>query len=173
MALAGTARALTRAQVLLLVLLVLAVAGCVVAAAVLAGRWQDARAEEQRRQDILQAARQQGVNITTLDHRTVEEDLDRVLALSTGSFRKEFVAGTKELTDLVVANQATSTGEVLEAGIVTSDADSARVLVVADSEVSNSSAEELPTRHYRMQLDLVRRGDRWLTSDLQFVELGS
>ena len=159
---------MTRAQVLLTVLGLAAVAA-VVAAVLLAMKLQDAPDEEARRQEILQAARQQGVNITTLDHRSVDRDLQRVLALATGDFRKEFVAGTKDLTDLVVQNKAVSTGEVLEAGIVAADSDSARVLVVADSTVSNSATEEQQVRHYRMQLDLVRQGDRWLTSSLTFV----
>lgn len=159
---------MTRPRVLLTVL-GLAAAAAVVAAVLLAMKLQDAPDEEARRQEILQAARQQGVNITTLDHRSVDRDLQRVLALATGDFRKEFEAGTKELTDLVVQNEAVSTGEVLEAGIVTADSDSARVLVVADSTVSNSATEEQQVRHYRMQLDLVRRGDRWLTSSLSFV----
>ncbi len=160
---------MTRAQVLLLSVLGLAAAGAVLAAVLLAIKLQDAPDEEARRQEILQAARQQGVNITTLDHRSVEQDLQRVLALSTGNFRAEFEAGTKDLTDLVVQNKAVSTGEVLEAGIVTADSDSARVLVVADSTVTNSATEDQQVRHYRMQLDLVRRGDRWLTSALTFV----
>jgi Mce-associated membrane protein len=169
---AGTARQLTRATALLLVVLLLALAAAVVAAVSVNARLQDLRADERRRQDILQAARQQGVNFTTLDYRSIDEDLDRVLASSTGTFRDEFQAGSQEVTDLVVANQTVSTGEVLEAGIVTADRDSARVLVVADSAVTNASDQELPTRHYRMQIDLVLQRGRWLTSGLDFVELG-
>ncbi len=159
----------TRATLALLGLLALGVVAAAVVVVMLAMRLEDASAEDQRREDILQAARQQGVNITTLDHRTVDEDLGRVLALSTGAFREEFEAGTKDLTDLVVENKAVSTGEVLAAGIVTADSDSARVLVVADSTVSNTTSEEQQVRHYRMQLDLVRSGNRWLTSGLTFV----
>ena len=161
---------MTRPQTLLLGLFALGVAAVLAVAVVLATQLQDARAEDQRREAILQAARQQGVNITTLDHRSVDKDLKRVLDLSTGTFRTEFQAGTKDLTDLVVKNKAVSTGEVLAAGIVTADSDSARVLVVADSTVSNSAnSAQKQVRHYRMQLDLVRRGDRWLTSTLTFV----
>jgi Mce-associated membrane protein len=43
------------------------------------------------------------------------------------------------------------------------------VIVVADSTVSNVNTPSPQPRHYRIQLDLVRRGDTWLTSDLQFV----
>ncbi len=69
----------------------------------------------------------------------------------------------------MTANQAVSNGEVLEAGIVSDDDDSARVLVVADSTVTNAASEQPQKRHYRLQMDLVRDGDRWLVSDLQFV----
>ena len=160
---------MTRRQTLLIGLLALVAAVAVLAVVLLANRLGDVADEEARRQEILQTARQQGVNITTLDYQTVDKDLQRVLDQSTGTFRKEFRAGTKDLTDLVVKNKAVSTGEVLEAGIVTADSDSARVLVVADSTVSNGASAQPQVRHYRMQLDMVRRGDRWLTSTLTFV----
>jgi Mce-associated membrane protein len=163
----------TRLQSLLLGLLGLGTVAVLAVVVVLAMQLQDARAEDQRREDILQAARQQGVNITTLDYRSVDKDLSRVLAQSTGTFRKEFESGTKDLTDLVVKNKAVSTGEVLAAGIVTADSDSARVLVVADATVGNSATDtgtaQQQVRHYRMQLDMVRSGNRWLTSTLTFV----
>jgi Mce-associated membrane protein len=169
-AVARTARGVTRLQSLLLGLLGLGTVAVLAVVVVLAMQLQDARAEDQRREDILQAARQQGVNITTLDYRSVDKDLSRVLAQSTGTFRKEFESGTKDLTDLVVKNKAVSTGEVLAAGIVTADSDSARVLVVADATVGNSaSSDQQQVRHYRMQLDMVRSGNRWLTSTLTFV----
>jgi Mce-associated membrane protein len=109
------------------------------------------------------------VNFTTLDYRQLDRDLGRVLDGATGEFRSQFEAGTKDLSELVTANQAVSEGEVLEAGIVSDDADSARVLVVADSTVTNAAETEPQKRHYRLQLDLVRDGERWLVSDLQFV----
>ena len=174
MAPARTARRLTPAKVsaaalATLGLLGLGVVAAVVAVVVLALQLQDSSSDSQRREEVLQAARQQGINLTTLDHRSVDRDLERVLAGATGTFKKEFAAGAKDLTDLVVENKAVSTGEVLEAGLVTADSDSARVLVVVDSTVSNAATGEEQVRHYRMQLDLARRGQRWLTSDLTFV----
>jgi Mce-associated membrane protein len=43
------------------------------------------------------------------------------------------------------------------------------VIVVADSMVSNVNTSTPQPRHYRLQLDLVLQGGRWLTDDLQFV----
>ena len=80
------------------------------------------------------------MNFTTLDYQELDRDLGRVLDGATGDFRSQFEAGTNDLAELVTANQAVSKGEVLEAGIVSDDDDSARVLVVADSTVTNAAS---------------------------------
>ncbi|MFI9253874.1 hypothetical protein [Streptomyces sp. NPDC053069] len=129
----------------------------------------DQRAAEQRRQDILAAARQSALNFTSLDYRHYDRDSRTVLKGATGDFRKQFAAQTAQLTKLVAQNRSVSEGQVLEAGIVRSGEHSARVLVVADSKVTNTAAPEGQARTYRLQLDLVRVGGRWLTSDVAFV----
>ncbi|MDG9713368.1 hypothetical protein ACH4HG_31545 [Streptomyces coeruleorubidus] len=127
------------------------------------------READQRRQGILAAARQSALNFTSLDYRHYDRDSANVLAGATGEFKKQFTAQTDQLTKLVAQNKSVSQGQVLEAGIVRSDEDSARVLVVADSKVSNTAAPEGEARTYRLQLDLVHKDGRWLTSDVEFV----
>ncbi|MEU0729882.1 hypothetical protein [Streptomyces sp. NPDC006140] len=127
------------------------------------------RAAEQRRQDILAAARQSALNFTSLDYRHYDRDSGNVLKGATGDFKKQFAAQTQELTELVAQNRSVSEGQVLEAGLVRSDARTARVLVVADSKVTNTAVPKGEARTYRLQLDLVLEGGRWLTSDVEFV----
>ena len=158
-----------RNRMLMLGTLGLAAIAALVVVAMTVPRLSAAAERDQRRTDVLAAARQQAVNFTTLDYQHLDRDLRRVLSGATGGFRKQFESGTKDLSQLVTENQAVSQGEVLEAGIVSDDEDSARVLVVADSTVTNSASSDPQRRHYRLQLDLVHRGDRWLVSDLRFV----
>lgn len=127
------------------------------------------READQSRQNILAAARQSALNFTSLDYRHYGRDSANVLASATGDFKKQFTAQTKQLTELVAQNKSVSEGQVLEAGIVRSDEDSARVLVVADSKVTNTAVPQGEARAYRLQLDLVHRDGRWLTSDVEFV----
>ncbi|MFI7410005.1 hypothetical protein ACIBU0_15195 [Streptomyces sp. NPDC049627] len=127
------------------------------------------REAEHRRQDILAAARQSALNFTSLDYRHYDRDSANVLSGATGDFKKQFAAQTNQLTDLVAQNKSVSEGQVLEAGIVRADDDSARVLVVADSKVTNTAVPQGEARTYRLQLDLVHRDGRWLTSDVEFV----
>jgi Mce-associated membrane protein len=126
-------------------------------------------AEADRQQDVLAAARQSALNFTSLDYRHYDRDSKNVLKGATGDFKKQFASQTGELTKLVAANKSVSQGQVLEAGIVRSDETSARVLVVADSKVTNTAAPEGQARTYRLQLDLVLERGRWLTSDVEFV----
>ncbi|MGW2558632.1 hypothetical protein ACWCXB_05160 [Streptomyces sp. NPDC001514] len=127
------------------------------------------RVEERRHQDILAAARQSALNFTSLDHRHYARDSANVLKGATGDFKKQFAAQTAELTKLVAANKSVSQGQVLEAGITRADERTARVLVVADSKVTNIAAPEGQARTYRLQLDLVLENGRWLTSGVEFV----
>jgi Mce-associated membrane protein len=126
------------------------------------------RVEERRRDAILQAARQEAVNLTTIDAAHLDRDVQRILDGATGEFKEQFAAGSSELTKLLTTNKSRSTGEVLEAGIVTADDDSAQVLVVVDSMIINAEEPKGRLSHYRMQLDLVRQGSRWLTARLEF-----
>ncbi|MFD4720892.1 DUF4573 domain-containing protein [Streptomyces sp. NPDC058423] len=132
-------------------------------------RVHEQHADEQRRQDILAAARRSALNFTSLDYRHYERDSANVLKGAAGEFKEQFAAQTAELTKLVAANKSVSEGQVLEAGIARSDGRTARVLVVADSKVTNSAAPEGQSRTYRLQLDLVLEGGRWLTSNVEFV----
>lgn len=127
------------------------------------------RAQAQRHQDILAAARQSALNFTSLDYRHYDRDSKNVLKGATGDFKEQFAAQTGELTKLVAANRSVSEGQVLEAGIARADDRSARVLVVADSKVTNKAAPEGQSRTYRLQLDLVLEKGRWLTSHVEFV----
>jgi Mce-associated membrane protein len=141
----------------------------VVGGAVLFPRWQDARAEQAAYDGVLRAATAEVIAFTTLDYRDIDPSIERVLTGATGDFKKQFEASREQLVALSKQNRSVSKGQVLRAGVVSMDADSARVVVVADSSVTNVNAPDPQPRHYRLQLDLVRQGARWLTSDLEFV----
>ncbi|MET9323574.1 hypothetical protein ABZX75_25800 [Streptomyces sp. NPDC003038] len=125
--------------------------------------------EDRRNQDILAAARQSALNFTSLDYRHYDRDSKNVLSGATGDFKKQFAAQTAELTKIVADNKSVSEGQILDAGIARADDRSARVLVVADSKVTNVAAPGSTSRNYRLQLDLVLENGQWLTSNVEFV----
>ena len=153
----------------LVVLLVVAVLGSLVVLATRIGPVLGQRGTDERRTQVLQQAKQAAVNFTTLDYESFDEDVELVLDGSTGTFREQFRAGVDDVRELVTQNRSRSVGTVREAALVSDDDDSARVLVVVDTEVTNVASTTPVPRHYRIQMDLTRTGDTWLVSDLTFV----
>lgn len=120
--------------------------------------------------EVAEAAQAQAVAFLTVDHRDMAPLIDAVLEGATGDFAEQYESQRERLTSEAVRTEATSTGEVVALGVGDLDDDSATVLVAANSTVTNTSTGiEGQVRYYRLRLDLVREGERWLTSNVQFV----
>ena len=121
-------------------------------------------------QDVAAAARAEALAVLTVDHEDMAPLIDAVLDGATGEFAEQYDAQRDTLTSEAVRTEATSTPEVVSLGVGDQDGDSATVLVAANSTVTNSStAGEGQVRYYRLRLELVREGERWLTSNMEFV----
>jgi Mce-associated membrane protein len=153
------------------VLLVLSVLGLLLVAVLALLGWQlrGYAALDDRREDVLRAARQSALNLTSIDHESFDQDVARVLEGATGAFRADFEARSDDLRTVLEENEVVSRGKVLEAGLVRSDARTATALVVVDSTVRNTAAPEGRVNTYRMRLQLELRDGRWRTSMLEFV----
>ncbi|GAA1583800.1 MULTISPECIES: hypothetical protein [Kribbella] len=147
------------------VLLIVALAGLTLSVVALSKQ----RAAAEERTGAMKAARQLALDFTTYDYQTWDADSKRVIDDSTGQFKQEFQAGIDAVKTDVVSNKATSKGDVKEAGVVSSDKDSAQVLVIVNAVVTNTASTTGTERRYRIKLDMVREKGRWLTADLQVV----
>lgn len=130
--------------------------------------WQGDR-EEARRHAALQAARQVALNLTTINHKTAEGDLQRLLDSSTGQFRKEFSDRSQSFVDVVRQAKVVTTGNVVAAGVESMKADSVRALVAVHGEVENTAAKQGQPRDYRLRITVTRVDGRWLASNVEFV----
>jgi hypothetical protein len=117
-------------------------------------------------------ARQQATNFFSLDHRRADEDVDRVLALATGTFKKEYAAQREQIVKGVTDKKLVVTAEIPEDGAAVEfyDDDQARVLVAVDVTTTGSTASAEPTENrYRTRVLLTKVGDTWLVSGLNQV----
>lgn len=121
-------------------------------------------------QEVAEAARTEALAFLTVDHADMDPLIDAVLAGATGDFEEQYGSQREKLTSEAIRTEATSTGEVVALGVGHVDDASAHVLVAANSTVTNTSTgSKGQVRFYRLRLVLVREGDRWLTSNLEFV----
>ena len=121
-------------------------------------------------QEVARAARTEALAFLTVDHTDMEPLIEAVLAGATGDFKQQYESQRDKLTSEAVRTEATSTAEVVALGVGELDEDSAVVLLAANSTVANKkTGSQGQVRYYRLRLDLVREGDRWLTSNVRFV----
>lgn len=132
----------------------------------------DSRAEALSRQydAVTEAARKETLAFLTVDYKNMDPLIAKVLAGATGTFKEQYDRTKVTLKASAQQSEALSTGKVLSVGISDIDDGNAVVFVAADSQVTNKATKGKPQpRYYRLKLTMVRKDDRWLTSNLQFV----
>jgi Mce-associated membrane protein len=123
----------------------------------------------QQRAAVLIAARQEAGNLTTLSQQNGGRDFDSVLAGSAGSLKQQLSQGRGAFLKALSANNVSSAGSVLDAGIVTVNSSTATVLLNVKATVRNKETYAPETRLYHWQAGLVYSGGRWLMTSLEFV----
>lgn len=158
--------------VLYVVALVLALACVVGGVLVYQAHGDRARAaeEQERYGDVLASARAEAEALINVRYDDAQDSIDKVAAGATGKFRKQYDSRAKDVIRVLKQAKSVMTGQVVWAGIVSADEDSATVLAATSGTVANTRTHDKPVaRYFRLKLDLAKVGDRWLTSDLEFV----
>ncbi|HWI42936.1 MAG TPA: hypothetical protein VNS81_04915 [Nocardioides sp.] len=156
-------------RIALPILLVVVLVGALAAAAWTASAVRRERDADARDRAALAAGREAAVAFTSYDYRHIDHDLDRVSAMSTGKFRKEFTKALGALTEAIGKAHGVSQGEVTHAGVLRSHDDSAVVIAAVDATITNKESPTPSLRRYRLQITVTRSGGDWLISDIKPV----
>lgn len=158
----------------LAVLCVLALAAGVAAGLWMRGRSAEIEADQTDRAEVVQAAQRFTVTWNTIDPAKVEEYVDAVAPLLSTKFRKDFTDNRSDVIGGIQQLGLSSTGKVLNdedgiplIGIADLDDDSAKVMVVSDSQ--RVSGGQPVVRHWRWELSMVKVDGDWLVDDLKAV----
>jgi Mce-associated membrane protein len=132
----------------------------------------DSQAEAMSKQykDVTKAAREQTLAFLTVDYRRMDPLTDKVIAGAANPFKEQYEAAQPALKATAQKAQSVATGEVREVGIGDIDGNVAVVFVAADGKVTNKGTKgKAEPRSYRFKLTMVRKGGKWLTSNLQIL----
>jgi Mce-associated membrane protein len=124
------------------------------------------------RDAAVSAARQQAVNLLSIDYRTASRDLQRIIDGSTGNQRKIYEGLLKSFPGVLQQTKAVQTGQVLAAGIVSLHGSTAEVALAVNESVTSTAAKGSVDTARRMLLDLQRVHGRWLVSKQTFIGQG-
>ena len=146
----------------------------VVALAALCGwlgyRTYESRTAADQRNLFLQVGRQAALNLTTIDFEHADEDVQRVLDSSTGTFYDDFQARAQPFKEVVKQAKSKSVGTIAEAGVEKITGDNADVLVAVTVKTSNAGAAEQEPRAWRMRITVQKVGDdEAKVSNVRFV----
>jgi Mce-associated membrane protein len=122
-----------------------------------------------RRAEYEAAARQSVTTLMSIDYRHAQQDVQRIIDNSTGSFKDDF---QRQAPDLVnAAQQAHTVTEVTVnvAGVETATSDTATVLVSASTRVTNNSGSKPDPHAWRLAVDLKREGNQIKMTKVEFV----
>lgn len=163
----------SRATSVLLPALLVVLVGVLVATSVLL--WQDrGEAEDEVRSTGSAAgvtvARQTAVAFFSLDHRTIDADLQRVVTLGTADFASTYRQQAAALEQRIVSRRLVVTASVPADGVAIeyAGADTMQVLVALDVR-SGPMGEARPVQDNRVVVRLERVGREWRVSDLRQV----
>ncbi|QPG71116.1 hypothetical protein [Mycolicibacterium mucogenicum] len=124
---------------------------------------------DERQTQIVQAARQGALNLTTIDWQRADADVQRILDSATGEFYDDFARRSAPFIKVVKEAKSTSTGTITEAGLESESGDSAQVLVAVAVKTSNVGAPDQQPREWRMRLAVQKVGDVMKVSNVEFV----
>lgn len=119
---------------------------------------------------VVLVARRGATAFFTLDHRHIRADIDRMKAVSTGEFLRDYTAQAAKLSQSVRSEKLVVTADLPEDGTATEylSPTTAQILVSVDVTTTSSGGATDDARYRtRVQLELVD-GD-WLVSGLDQV----
>lgn len=101
--------------------------------------------------------------LTTYDHSTVQQDIAEVLALSTGSFQKEYkdVLGGDDFAAALTQAKGRSESEIISVYVTDIAQERAETIVVLDQTVTNQQDAQPKTERRRLEITLVKTAKGW------------
>jgi len=143
----------------------------------LAGKASATADEDDARHGALEAAARIARDVLSYDYRTIDGDIARARAETTGEFARQYATAVDQLSAQSKQTQAIVQARVRDTGIVSATADRVVVLVFTDqvSIIRPPGAASPTTRVIpgTVQLTLTKVGDRWRVSELSAVQTGS
>lgn len=106
-----------------------------------------------------------------IDHTDVDAQLERMLEGTTEDFRRQFARQLRTISAQAERRQSSADVRLLRVGLSSWTGRTATALVAADTDVTSTTRGTSVRRTvpWRVEVDLVRRGDLWLTDGLRFV----
>lgn len=129
------------------------------------------RIDQDRHRDnmFLAAGRQSAILLTTMDHDSVDSDVQRVLDSSVGGFHDQFQQQLGPFVDVIKQLKSRTSGTVTEAAVESVAGDTAQVLVAVTVRTTTAAVPEEDSKPWRMRIGLRKVGGVAKINKVEFV----
>ncbi|OBH05461.1 MULTISPECIES: hypothetical protein [unclassified Mycobacterium] len=131
---------------------------------------RDATRHQQREAAFVAGAKQNVLNMISLDYNKAKEDIQRVIDGSTGQFKDDFQQRANDFISVVTQSKAVTEGTVNAAALESLNGNSAVVLVSATSQVTNSPpGKDVPPLVWRLRVTVANVAGQYKMSKVEYV----
>ncbi|MDG3011519.1 hypothetical protein G4X40_15335 [Rhodococcus sp. D2-41] len=124
---------------------------------------------EAKRNAYIATATQEVLNTLNIQKDSADADVKRILDNASGSFYDQFNSNRDQFVNIVKEAEVNSKGNVIQAALQDISGNTARVLVVGSSEVTNKASPQASQRDYRLRVTVTDDGHRMTVSDMEYV----
>lgn len=114
----------------------------------------------------LATARDYAVTLTSADPGTVDEKITAIIDGATGDFKDRYTKSSAQLRKLLIDNQVTTAGRVLDDAVKSATPDRVEVLLVVEQSVRNAVMTEPGTDLTPVAITMTKVDGAWLASDV-------
>jgi Mce-associated membrane protein len=130
---------------------------------------QKVAAQRAHQEQLIDAARAGVTALLSIDYNRAKDDVQRVIDLSTGTFKDDFSRGADDFVQTAQQSKAVTVGTIKSAALDKDGGDTGVVLLAASSTVTNANGAHQDPRAWRMSVTVARDGDKFKMSNVEFV----
>ncbi|MHA6801352.1 hypothetical protein [Bounagaea algeriensis] len=128
----------------------------------------------QVRDEALQAGQAAVANFNSLDHRKLQQGLDRWEQSSTGALHQEVQQGRQQYAEQIKQRKSITEAKVLDAGLTELDEQSGKARMITVVQVTVRAERQQPsTQRHRYAAQLSRDGEDWKLARISQVPNGA
>ena len=128
-----------------------------------------ARKAQDQHAAMIEAGRQGVLNLTTIDHEQVQDDVQRILDSSTGAFRDDFEKRAQPFMEAARKAQSTSVGTVSDAGLEVATGATGQVPVALTVMTSNRGVPERQPKNWRTRVTVTKVDGEFKVAAVEFI----
>jgi hypothetical protein len=120
-------------------------------------------------QPYVDAGKTMALALTTMDYRSVDRDIQRVLDNATGVFYDDFNNRSAAFAQVVRDAQSTTTSTITDARLESHDDGAARIFVALTATTTNAGQPNPGVRAWRLRITVQKIGESYKASNVEFL----